>query len=77
MLLRLVLAVEYVSSKNTSVDRIRQEPNGLNKLLSYLLDSLSFSSLPPPARPWILLRQPNTQRPSCESFVRLSLLQPF
>lgn len=45
--------------------KIYNEPNGTQKLLSYLLDSLQVNSASPPERPWIPLARPNRLRPTC------------
>ncbi|XP_005178768.1 CCR4-NOT transcription complex subunit 6-like isoform X2 [Musca domestica] len=44
---------------------IYNEPNGTQKLLTYMLDNLSISVTPPPQRPWIPLAKPNKSRPAC------------
>ncbi|XP_036323888.1 CCR4-NOT transcription complex subunit 6-like isoform X1 [Rhagoletis pomonella] len=44
---------------------IYNEPNGTQKLLTYMLDNLSVSITPPPQRPWIPLAKPNKSRPAC------------
>lgn len=44
---------------------IYNEPNGTNKLLTYMLDNLSVSVAPPPQRPWIPLARPNRSRGAC------------
>lgn len=44
---------------------IYNEPNGTQKLLTYMLDNLSFTGTAPPQRPWIPLAKPNKTRPSC------------
>ncbi|XP_039968872.1 CCR4-NOT transcription complex subunit 6-like isoform X1 [Bactrocera tryoni] len=44
---------------------IYNEPNGTQKLLTYMLDNLSVSVTPPPQRPWIPLAKPNKSRPAC------------
>lgn len=44
---------------------IYNEPNGTQKLLTYLLDNLTITAPPPPQRPWIPLARPNKQRPAC------------
>ncbi|XP_037810851.1 CCR4-NOT transcription complex subunit 6-like isoform X2 [Lucilia sericata] len=44
---------------------IYNEPNGTQKLLTYMLDNLSISVTPPPQRPWIPLAKPNKTRPAC------------
>ncbi|XP_055645425.1 CCR4-NOT transcription complex subunit 6-like [Toxorhynchites rutilus septentrionalis] len=41
---------------------IYNEPNGTQKLLTYMLDNLTVSIIPPPARPWIPLARPNRSR---------------
>lgn len=48
--------------------QIYQEPNGTQKLISYLLDHLSaqFPAPRPPQRPWVLMDQPvDRTKPSC------------
>ncbi|XP_023167493.1 CCR4-NOT transcription complex subunit 6-like isoform X1 [Drosophila hydei] len=44
---------------------IYNEPNGTPKLLTYMLDNLSFTVNPPPQRPWLPLAKPNKSRPAC------------
>lgn len=44
---------------------IYNEPNGVSKLLTHMLDSLSFPGTMPPPRPWIPLSRPNRTRPAC------------
>lgn len=44
---------------------IYNEPNGTQKLLTYMLDNLSVTAAPPPQRPWIPLARPNRSRPGC------------
>lgn len=41
------------------------EPNGTQKLISYLLDSLSVRVPQPPERPWIPTARPTKTRPTC------------
>uniref|UniRef100_U5EWB3 poly(A)-specific ribonuclease n=1 Tax=Corethrella appendiculata TaxID=1370023 RepID=U5EWB3_9DIPT len=41
------------------------EPNGTNKLLTYMLDNLTVTVAPPPQRPWIPLARPNRSRGAC------------
>ncbi|XP_055679826.1 CCR4-NOT transcription complex subunit 6-like isoform X4 [Lutzomyia longipalpis] len=44
---------------------IYNEPNGTQKLLTFMLDNLTVSTGPPPQRPWIPLARPNRSRPAC------------
>ncbi|XP_055700412.1 CCR4-NOT transcription complex subunit 6-like [Phlebotomus papatasi] len=44
---------------------IYNEPNGTQKLLTFMLDNLTVSAGPPPQRPWIPLARPNRTRPAC------------
>ncbi|XP_058837265.1 CCR4-NOT transcription complex subunit 6-like [Topomyia yanbarensis] len=44
---------------------IFNEPNGTQKLLTYMLDNLSVTVAPPPQRPWIPLARPNRARGAC------------
>ncbi|XP_030376482.1 CCR4-NOT transcription complex subunit 6-like isoform X1 [Scaptodrosophila lebanonensis] len=44
---------------------IYNEPNGTSKLLTHMLDNLSFTVNPPPQRPWLPLAKPNKTRPAC------------
>ncbi|XP_039275612.1 LOW QUALITY PROTEIN: CCR4-NOT transcription complex subunit 6 [Nilaparvata lugens] len=41
------------------------EPNGTQKLVTYLLDSLQVRYLQPPERPWIPLARPDRTKPTC------------
>ncbi|XP_018904403.1 CCR4-NOT transcription complex subunit 6-like [Bemisia tabaci] len=45
--------------------KLYAEPNGTQKLLTYLLDSLTVRAPQPPERPWIPLSRPNRSRPTC------------
>ncbi|XP_037912958.1 CCR4-NOT transcription complex subunit 6-like isoform X2 [Hermetia illucens] len=44
---------------------IYNEPNGTQRLLTFMLDNLSVAVTPLPQRPWIPLARPNKSRPSC------------
>ncbi|XP_054269179.1 CCR4-NOT transcription complex subunit 6-like isoform X2 [Macrosteles quadrilineatus] len=45
--------------------KLYSEPNGTQKLITYLLDSLQVRSPQPPERPWIPLARPNRTKPTC------------
>ncbi|CAH1127098.1 unnamed protein product [Ceutorhynchus assimilis] len=44
---------------------IYSEPNGTQKLLTYMLDNLTVTTPNPPPRPWIPLARPTANRPAC------------
>ncbi|XP_076253134.1 CCR4-NOT transcription complex subunit 6-like twin isoform X2 [Rhynchophorus ferrugineus] len=44
---------------------IYSEPNGTQKLLTFMLDNLQVNTPQPPARPWIPLARPSVTRASC------------
>nr|XP_022900191.1 CCR4-NOT transcription complex subunit 6-like isoform X1 [Onthophagus taurus] len=41
------------------------EPNGIPKLLTFMLDNLQVTTPAPPQRPWIPLTRPTRTRPTC------------
>ncbi|XP_018560799.1 CCR4-NOT transcription complex subunit 6-like [Anoplophora glabripennis] len=45
--------------------QIYSEPNGTQKLLTFMLDNLQVTTPSPPPRPWIPLARPSTNRPTC------------
>jgi CCR4-NOT transcription complex subunit 6 len=44
---------------------IYAEPNGTQKLLTFMLDNLQVTTPTPPPRPWIPLARPSSTRPAC------------
>ncbi|XP_064212372.1 CCR4-NOT transcription complex subunit 6-like isoform X3 [Tribolium castaneum] len=44
---------------------IYAEPNGTQKLLTFMLDNLQVTTPTPPPRPWIPLARPSSNRPTC------------
>ncbi|XP_044258360.1 CCR4-NOT transcription complex subunit 6-like isoform X3 [Tribolium madens] len=44
---------------------IYAEPNGTQKLLTFMLDNLQVTTPTPPPRPWIPLARPSSSRPTC------------
>ncbi|XP_063930615.1 CCR4-NOT transcription complex subunit 6-like isoform X1 [Zophobas morio] len=44
---------------------IYAEPNGTQKLLTFMLDNLQVTTPTPPPRPWIPLARPTSNRPTC------------
>ncbi|XP_050300487.1 CCR4-NOT transcription complex subunit 6-like isoform X2 [Anthonomus grandis grandis] len=44
---------------------IYSEPNGTQKLLTFMLDNLQVTTPSPPPRPWIPLARPTNNRPAC------------
>ncbi|XP_058795090.1 CCR4-NOT transcription complex subunit 6-like [Phymastichus coffea] len=50
---------------NKDIVAIYDEPMGISKLLTYLLDHLQVNTGLPPQRPWIPLTRPNRSRPTC------------
>ncbi|MFH4980361.1 hypothetical protein AB6A40_007070 [Gnathostoma spinigerum] len=45
------------------ISKIYHEANGAQKLLHFLLDHLAINTLAPPDRQWIMIRQPDPDRP--------------
>lgn len=50
---------------NKDIMSIYSEPNGTQKLLTFMLDNVQVTTPSPPARPWIPLTKPSTDRPIC------------
>ncbi|XP_060524815.1 CCR4-NOT transcription complex subunit 6-like isoform X2 [Cylas formicarius] len=50
---------------NKDIMAIYSEPNGTQKLLTFMLDNLQVTTPTPPPRPWIPLARPTTNRATC------------